>query len=393
MYPRLQLNPGREKALLRGHPWLFSGALARREGKLKPGEVVLAVGRSGQPLALGFYHPETDIAFRVLTTKTDAVIDRDFFRRRIREASALRKRLLPPETTTCRLINAEGDGLPGLIVDRYGDYLVLSLSTAGSELIRADLIEILLEELRPLGIYERSEGKSRLLEGLEERIGPVFGAPPPVVEISEGGLTFQVDLASGQKTGFFLDQRTNRELVRRFSSGALVLNCFSYTGAFSVYAGAGGATEVVSVETSASANRLAGINWQINGLPEDRHRIVAADVFDYLRQGEESFDLVILDPPAFAKSPKDLSRATRGYKEINRQGMRRLKGGGLLFTFSCSNFLAPDLFERIVLAAACEAGKRPLVLARLGPAADHPVLLGHPQGGYLKGLFLSLQAG
>jgi 23S rRNA (cytosine1962-C5)-methyltransferase len=269
----------------------------------------------------------------------------------------------------------------------------MTIGTAGMERWRETVIALLAELLTPVGIYERSEGRSRKLEGLSDRIGPAAGEVPGAAEITENGLCFEVDLVAGQKTGFFLDQRLNREIVGASSGKASVLNCFSYTGAFSVYAACGGAARVVSVEASEAANGIARRNLIRNGLPLETHPVLTANAFDYLREATETFDLVILDPPAFAKSRKDVERSARGYKEINLQAARRLNEGGLLATFSCSNPIDEELFARIVLGAVRDAGKTAQVLRILGAGPDHPVNLAHPEGRYLKGLLLCLHAG
>ncbi|MCX5821356.1 MAG: class I SAM-dependent rRNA methyltransferase [Deltaproteobacteria bacterium] len=388
-YPRIILKKDRETPLRHGHPWVFSGALARVEGNPVPGDVVLAADSAGRPLGLGFFNTG-DIAFRLLTDDPAARVDADFWRRRIERAVALRRKVVPPETNAFRLINAEGDGIPGLVVDRYGGCLVLSIGTAGVERWREILLGLLLEAGGPAGIYERSEGRSRQLEGLSDRIGPAAGEIPAAAEIMENGLSFEVDLITGQKTGFFLDQRGNREIVGLLSREAAVLNCFSYTGAFSVYAARGGALRVVSVEASAAANGIACRNLVRNGFTPERHPVLTANCFEYLRETEELFDLIVLDPPAFAKSRKDVERSARGYKEINLQAARRLREGGMLATFSCSNPIGPELFEKIVLGAVRDAGKTAQLLGPLGAGPDHPVNLAHPEGRYLKGLLLCL---
>ena len=388
-YPRIILRKGRETPLRHGHPWVFSGALARVEGNPVPGDVVLAADSAGRPLGLGFFNTG-DIAFRLLTDDPAARVDADFWRRRIERAVALRKKVVPPETNAFRLINAEGDGIPGLVVDRYGGCLVFSIGTAGVERWREILIGLLLEAVGPAGIYERSEGRSRQLEGLSDRIGPAAGEIPAAAEIMENGLRFEIDLITGQKTGFFLDQRGNREIVGALSREAAVLNCSSYTGAFSVYAARGGAHRVVSVEASAAANGIACRNLLRNGFSPERHPVLTANCFEYLRETEELFDMIVLDPPAFAKSRKDVERSARGYREINLQAAGRLRDGGMLATFSCSNPIGPELFEKIVLGAVRDAGKTAQLLRPLGAGPDHPVNLAHPEGRYLKGLLLCL---
>jgi 23S rRNA (cytosine1962-C5)-methyltransferase len=280
--------------------------------------------------------------------------------------------------------------MPGLVVDRYRDCLVVSIGTAGIERGRDLLMELLVETTGVRAVYERSEGRSRKIEGLDDRIGPVFGADPEPVEISENGLRFLVEVQTGQKTGFFLDQRVSRELVGGLSKGCDVLNCFSYTGGFSLYALRGGAKRVVSVEASAAANESAAGNFRRNGFNAETNPILKADCFDYLRHSTDRYDLIILDPPALAKSRKDQDRAAHGYKEINLQAARRLAAGGLLATFSCSNHIDEELFGKIVLGAVRDAGKTARLLWRTGAGPDHPINLAHPEGRYLKGLFLCL---
>jgi len=288
-YPELILKRERERSLQKGHPWLFSGAIARVNGNPQPGDVVSAVTHSGKPVGLGFFNPATDISFRLLTTRVSETIDDRFWEDRIRSSFNLRQRIVPPGTTAYRLINAEGDGMPGLIVDRYDRCLVVSLATAGMEKCRSAIVGGLIRILSPGTIYERSEGKARQLEGLSERKALAYGEDPPgFIEIRENGLIFAVDVVSGQKTGFFLDQRKNRECIEKVSEGARVLNCFSYTGAFSVYAIRGGAEQVTSVDVSSPACDMARENLSRNGFSPDRHPVVQADVFSYLRETEES---------------------------------------------------------------------------------------------------------
>lgn len=390
-YTKIFLKPGREASLLRGHPWIFSGALASVEGKPEPGDIVVAVAHEGTPVALGFYNPVSDITFRLLTTDTTTSIDTLFWQKRIRTSTALREKVVPEGTTAYRLVNAEGDLMPGLVVDRYGDYLVLSIATAGMEQHRQEILNVLSEELKPLGIYERSEGRARQLEGMEARTGSTHGEHlSETLEITENRLHFKVDIITGQKTGFFLDQRPNRELVERFSYKADVLNCFSYTGAFSVYAARGGAKRVISVEASETANAIARCNLQRNNFSLEQHPVFRDDVFTYLRGTDELFDLIILDPPAFAKSKRDVVKAARGYKDINLHAAKSLREGGILATFSCSNHIDEFLFHKIVLGAVRDSRKSARLLYTMGPGPDHPTNLAHPEGRYLKGLLLSL---
>jgi 23S rRNA (cytosine1962-C5)-methyltransferase len=387
--PSVQLKTGREKTLLRGHPWIFSGALQKRPRDVEPGTIVRVDSHAGKPMGWGFYHPKTDIAVRCFSWHPEETIDENFWERQIDGAIRLRERIVPPDTDAYRLINSEGDGFPGLIADRYGDYLVISIQTAGMEKNRELLLRLFQEKLRVTAIYERSEGEARRIEGFSDRIGTAAGVPDASpVKIRENGLNFFVDIVSGQKTGFFLDQRPNREIVASVCSGKTVLNCFSYTGGFSVYCIRAGAQKVISVETSQPANEMTRRNLSANGFSEQQHPLVAEDVFTYLRKVRELVDVIVLDPPAFAKSKRDTAAAARGYKEINLQALRLLNQGGLLATFSCSNYINPDKFQKIIFFAAQDAGKTVQLLRVLGPGADHPTLLPHFQGRYLKGFLI-----
>jgi 23S rRNA (cytosine1962-C5)-methyltransferase len=388
-YPEITLKKGREAALLRCHPWVFSGALGAIKGAPTEGDIVLAKDWVGKPLALGFFNPRTDIAFRVLTSKCDQFISADFWQDRLRSACKLRQRIINEQTDAYRLVNAEGDGFPGLITDVYGSTLVLSITTAGMEKQKSHILDALVSQLKPARIYELSHGRSRTLEGLEERKGFVYGDnQSAAVQIRENGFTFEVDFIGGQKTGFFLDQRINREKLGALGRNANVLNCFSYTGAFSVYCAAGGAKRVVSLDSSDAACVAAAQNLRLNCFSPDTHPVIDADVFTYLRDLKENYDLIILDPPAFAKTRRDVARASRGYKEINLQAIRHLTPGGILATFSCSNFIEEDLFYKIVQGAARDAGVNMQLLSRLEAGPDHPLGFAHPEGRYLKGLLV-----
>lgn len=390
--PQLILKSGRDRSLRAGHPWVFSGAVASVRPPARPGDVVLAVSGDGRPLGLGFYQPGTDIIFRLLTGRTDEPVDGAFWRRRIRGAMELRRLVVPVETTAFRLIHAEGDGLPGLVADWYEGVLVVSFATAGMDRRREEIVAALADEVRPACILERSEGRARRQEGLEDRQGALFGElPPGPVEILERGLRYRVDVRKGQKTGFFLDQRENRALLGGLSAGAAVFNGFSYTGGFSVACARGGAKRVVSVDISEDACALARENLEANGFSPGEHPVVRADVFRYLRETEETFDRIILDPPAFAKSRREVAGAARGYKDANLQALLRLREGGVLATFSCSNVVDEALFERIVQGALADAGRSASVLCRVGAGPDHPVSLAHPEGRYLKGLVLTVR--
>lgn len=388
-YAEITLKSGREAALLRGHPWVFSGAIAGMKGQPSDGDVVSAKDSRGRMLALGFFNSRTDISFRVLSRDCDTVVDAAFWHERVHTALGLRQRLLTTKTNAYRLMNAEGDGCPGLIVDVYNDTLVISITTAGMEKQKQNILDALIFHLKPARIYEQSAGRSRGLEGLQESKGFIYGDDhTDAVRVMENGYTFDVDFIGGQKTGFFLDQRGNREKLGRLSRNAAVLNCFCYTGAFSVYSAVGGAKKVVSLDISKSACAAAADHLRLNGFSVSDHPVIDADVFQYLRDLQERFDLIILDPPAFAKTKRDVPKASRGYKEINMQAIKHLAQGGMLATFSCSNFIEEDLFYKIVQGAARDAQADLQLLGRLAAGPDHPLALGHPEGRYLKGLLV-----
>jgi 23S rRNA (cytosine1962-C5)-methyltransferase len=285
------------------------------------------------------------------------------------------------------MIHSEGDFLPGLIVDRYGDYLVAQFLTAGIEQWKPAIVKVLQQEMTVRGIFERDDTESRSWEGLEKRVGKLAGEDPPdFVEIKENGIPFVVDIHAGQKTGFFLDQRDNRKLVGEQSQSKRVLNCFAYTGGFALYAAKGGATETVSVESSEPVLNTARINFEHNGFRGSQFQFIREDVFHYLRATRQEFDFIILDPPAFCKSKEQIQKAARGYKDINLQAMKLLAPHGLLFTSSCSSYVTPDLFQKIVFGAAKDARRNVRILAKTSHPFDHPINVYHPEGEYLKGV-------
>ncbi len=387
----LHLKPGREKSLLRRHPWVFSGSIDRLEGEAQSGETVQISSADGTRLALGAFSPQSQIAARVWSFDPGVAVDPGFFRTRLGLALQLRQQVASlGETTACRLVNAEADGLPGVIVDRYSEYLVCQFLSAGAELHRGALVAALAEQAPCKGIYERSEASVRAKEGLEPRAGLLWGEEAPeLIEINEGLCRFLVDPRYGHKTGFYLDQRDNRRLLLQYSQGREVLNCFAYTGAFAVWALRGGAARVTEVEESAPALELGRRHLALNGLEQDHCEQVEGDVFKVLRQfrdSRRSFDLIVLDPPKFAESQHQLDRACRGYKDINLLAFKLLRPGGVLFTFSCSGQVGLDLFQKVVADAALDAGREVQILQRLGQAPDHPVSLSFPEAGYLKGL-------
>ncbi|MGQ9593826.1 MAG: class I SAM-dependent rRNA methyltransferase [Anaerolineae bacterium] len=390
MQGRVILRPGREKAVLRRHPWVFSGAVARIEGRPADGDVVDVLADDGTFLAQGYLNRRSQIVVRLLTWAPEERIDEGFWRQRLEIALRGRASLLAEERGACRLVHAESDGLPGLVVDRYGAFLVVQFLALGVDQRRHLLVEALADLLRPQGIYERDDEAVREKEGLPLQTGVLWGEEPPGwVEMEEGGLRFLVDLREGHKTGFYLDQRENRARLLRYAAGREVLNAFAYTGAFGLYALRGGAAHVVNVDTSERALDLARRNFARNGWGEGRAEFVAGDVFQVLRryrQEGRQFDLIVLDPPKFAHSAADVPAATRGYKDINLLAFQLLREGGVLFTFSCSGAISVDLFQKVVFRASLDAGRDVQVLERLTQSSDHPVLLSFPEGEYLKGL-------
>ncbi len=391
------LKPGREKSLLRRHPWVFSGAVERLEGgPAARGATVAVQAASGEPLGWGAYSPQSQIVVRLWSFDPAEVIGAPFLERRLRAALAARGELhARTDLDAYRLVNAESDGLPGLIVDRYGQYLAVQCLSAGADYWKPQLVPLLLEiaaeNIGPvLGAYERSDADVRAKEGLEPVVGVLAGdALPDQIAILENGSRFLVQPALGHKTGFYLDQRHNRALLAQYAAGTEVLNGFAYTGAFGVYALRGGAVRVTNVDTSASALELARENVAANGLEADRVENITGDMFHVLRSFRDArrqFDLVVLDPPKFADSRSQLEGAARGYKDINLLAFKLLRPGGILFTFSCSGLVSRDLFQKIVASAAADSGREVQALRWLSQASDHPVALAFPEGEYLKGL-------
>ena len=391
--PRLTLKPGRERSLLRRHPWVFSGAIGKVQGSPQSGANVEVRAADGAFLAWAAYSGASQIRARVWSFDEAEVPGPELFRKKIEAALALRRAAIPAQASDAfRLVHGESDGLPGLIADRYADVLVVQIVSAGCERWREPLIEILRETSGCARVYERSDTEGRGLEGLAPRSGAVSGAGPDgPTRILEHGIKYEVDVVSGQKTGFYLDQRDNRARVELLASGREVLNGFCYTGGFSLSALSGGARSVLSVDASAPALATAKRNLALNGLEAGRAEWLQADVFEALRglqrEGRQ-FDLVVLDPPKFAPTPKDSARAARGYKDINLNALKLLRPGGLLATFSCSGGVSPELFQKIVAGAAADAGASLALRERLSAAPDHPVLVEFPEGEYLKGLLL-----
>ena len=385
------LKRGREKSLLRRHPWVFSGAIARVEGRPRPGETVDILAAEGAVLARGSYSPESQITVRVWTFDPQEEVSPEFFHGRLERAIEARSVLGAGEGPIgVRLVNAESDGLPGIIVDRYADFIVAQFLSAGAEYWKGAIAEHLSRLEGVAGVYERSDADVREKERMPKLAGLLAGREPPeLIEIREGVCRYLVDVRGGHKTGFYLDQRENRGAIAEWAGGASALNCFSYTGGFGVAALHAGAAKVVNVDSSAGALELGRKNVALNGFDPSSVEDVEGDAFTILRRWRGAgrlFDVIVLDPPKFAESQIQLMRASRGYKDINMLAFELLEPGGILFTFSCSGLVSAELFQKIVADAALDAGREAQIVRRLSQASDHPTLLSFPEGGYLKGL-------
>ncbi|MCG7533579.1 class I SAM-dependent methyltransferase [Pseudoalteromonas sp. OOF1S-7] len=387
----LYLQPGREKSLKRKHPWIFSKAIKKVKGKPALGDTVTIYSHDGQYLATAAYSPGSQIRARIWSFDQSEHIDQSFFERKLSRALAAREQVIEEgQLTGFRLCAAESDGLPGITIDKFDNYLVCQLLSAGAERHKGEIVQALRSLFPECNIYERSDVDVRKKEGLEKTTGVLWGDEPeaPVV-IMENGLKIEVDIKSGHKTGFYLDQRDSRAALERFSKGKSVLNCFCYTGTFGLYALRGECDEVINVDVSQPALDTAKRNVQHNDLDLSRAQFVKQDVFKLLRQYREEgrqFDTIVMDPPKFAESKAQLNGACRGYKDINMLAMQLLKPGGTLLTFSCSGLMEQNLFQKVVADAALDAGKDLLIMERLNQAADHPIAGCYPEGFYLKGL-------
>ena len=391
----LQLKEGRDKSVRLRHPWIFASAIKTIQGDVQPGATVLVRSETGEALGKAAFSPNSQIRARMWTWNPQEIINREFFTTKIKRAFELRQQShIPQKTSAYRVIHGESDGLPGLIADRYNDTLVVQMTTAGIEFFRQEIVDVLEEISGCDTIYERSDVDVRELEGLPPVKGLLRGSPlqtPMLIE--ENGLKFEVDLENGQKTGFFIDQRDNRQLLRDYVQGKSVLNCFCYTGAFSVYAFAGGAEIVLSMDSSAPALEQVSRNLAMNGFGDFESELMEGDVFTALRKfrdSRRSFDVIILDPPKFAPTIAQAERAARGYKDINLLAFKLLNPGGILFTFSCSGGVSRELFQKIVTGAAQDAGVDARILAQLSQGPDHPISLNFPEGMYLKGLVCAI---
>ena len=394
--PVVTLRSGRDRSVRGRHPRLFSGSIKTIDGKPKDGDVVDVCANTGEWLARGIINQQAQIAVRLLTWDEAEVVDDGFWQRRV--AQSIERRGMDPllrHTDARRLIFGESDGLPGVIADDYAGHVVLQLSTLAASNARGAILSTLVSELHPRCVIERSDDERLKHERVEESHGLIHGAlPGELIAVTERGLTFLVDVAKGQKTGFYLDQRDNRDRVARYCAGGRVLNAFAYTGAFGIYAASRGASEVVNVDSSADALRLAEANLRRMPASACATTFVCADAFDYLRMcraERRQFDVLVLDPPKFAHNPTQIDRAARAYKDLNRVGLSLVRPGGVVATFSCSGVIDAALFQKIVFSAAVESQRDVRIVERLTQASDHPVLLNFPESEYLKGLICRVQ--
>ncbi|MCO7201782.1 class I SAM-dependent methyltransferase [Pseudoalteromonas sp. OANN1] len=387
----LYLQPGREKSLNRKHPWVFSKAIKKVKGKPALGDTVKIYSNEGKYLATAAYSPDSQIRARIWTFDESQHIDQAFFEQKLARALAARECVIAEGGLTgFRLCAAESDGLPGVTIDKFDNYLVCQLLSAGAERHKGEIVMALQSLFPDCHVYERSDVDVRKKEGLDKITGPLAGdAPTAPVLISENGLKIEVDIIGGHKTGFYLDQRDSRAALERFVKDKEVLNCFCYTGTFGLYALRGGCSKVINVDVSQPALDTAKRNVEHNGLDLSKAEFVKQDVFKLLRQYRDEgrqFDTIVMDPPKFAESKAQLNGACRGYKDINMIAMQILKPGGTLLTFSCSGLMEQNLFQKVVADAALDAGKELLIMERLNQAADHPIAGNYPEGFYLKGL-------
>ncbi len=398
------LKKGKEKSLLRRHPWVYDTAIARVLGSPEPGDLVRVLSSVGEALGIGGFSPASTLRVRMWTfNEKDDVASPAFLEKRLADAISARDLLLK-RTNARRLVFAEADGIPGFIADQYGDWVVTQFQSAASEKRREEVVSLLMKLTGAKGVFDRSDAATRQREGLELRVGTLAGAEPPEkIEVSEDGVKYGVDVRVGHKTGFYIDQRESRLAAQRIASefrekngrGLRALNCFCYTGGFSLALIAGGAECVDSVDSSAEALAQAKANVTLNGFSEEKFQWYQEDVFEFLKKANANgkvYDLVILDPPKFASSHYHVDRAARAYKEINLKGMRLLRAGGHLMSFSCSGAVDVDLFQKILAGAVFDARKDAWALERYGAGVDHPLLMTYPEGEYLKGMHLVMRS-
>ncbi|MBB5635417.1 23S rRNA (cytosine1962-C5)-methyltransferase [Pedobacter cryoconitis] len=387
------LKKGKEKAVHQKHPWIFSGAIDKVKGNPLNGEVIRVLAADQSFLGYGYYNGQSRVAVRLLEWEEDNIIDKAWYELRLKNAIASRAHLLSDlETNTCRLVFSEADYLPGLIVDKYADYLSLQILSAGMENVKAELIEILIAELNPIGIFDKSDANARTHENLEVSQGLLWGeTPPEFIEVKENGVRYHINIADGQKSGFYCDQRDNREILAAYTKDKEVLDCFCYSGGFTLNSLKHGAKHLTSVDSSALAIETLKHNLGLNGFMEHQQTSIQSDVNKQLRTFKEEgklFDVIVLDPPKYAPSRSALDRAARAYKDLNRLGMLLLKKGGILATYSCSGAVDLETFKQIIAWAALDAGREVQIIKQFHQPEDHPVRISFPEGEYLKGLLL-----
>ena len=386
------LKKGKEKAAVLHHPWIFSGAIDKIKGKPANGEIVTVRSAEKEFLAYAYYNDQSRVALRLLEWDENTAVDKDWYAQKIKNAIASRSHVLDEQTNTCRLVFSEADFLPGLIVDKYADFLSLQVLSAGIEAVQEDIIAILRQELNPKGIFDKSDAGARKHENLEPVQGLLWGeAPPEFIEVKENGILYHINIADGQKSGFYCDQRDNRQILAAYTKGKTVLDCFCYSGGFTLNSLKAGAAQVTSVDSSALAIETLAHNLELNGFSKDKQSSIQSDVNKQLRVFKEegkTFDVLVLDPPKYAPSRSALDRAARAYKDLNRLGMHLLKKGGILATFSCSGAVDLETFKQIIAWAALDAGREIQIIKQFHQPEDHPVRISFPEGEYLKGLLL-----
>ncbi|WP_316790362.1 class I SAM-dependent rRNA methyltransferase [Pedobacter frigoris] len=386
------LKKGKEKAAVLRHPWIFSGAIDKIKGKPENGEIVAVKSADKEFLAYAYYNDQSRVALRLLEWDENITIDKQWYQEKLSKAIASRSHVLDENTNTCRLVFSEADFLPGLIVDKYADFLSLQVLSAGIEAVQEDIITILRDLLNPKGIFDKSDAGARKHENLEPVQGLLWGeAPPEFIEVKENGITYHINIADGQKSGFYCDQRENRLILAEYTKDKTVLDCFCYSGGFSLNSLNKGAAHVTSVDSSALAIETLVHNLELNGFSKDKQNSIQSDVNKQLRAFKEEgkkFDVIVLDPPKYAPSRSALDRAARAYKDLNRLGMLLLESGGILATFSCSGAVDLETFKQIIAWAALDAGREVQIIKQFCQPEDHPIRISFPEGEYLKGLLL-----